>query len=196
MLRTNRGVPAPRRLQVPLGRYTVDRTPDYDVLGSPVDRAIAEAFPDGKYIVRALGMQEQPGKSLDELVAIILSTGTDKYDPLRRAVGHDEFSGYDYDIQAGPLEVRRGRLRWDRSDGSSTWFGGVAKHFYEGAPIDRGYAVRVDLLLLYDPAKVVRARKRSARAKGVRRGLNRSLYRFLDPTAKKDALVGLVEILR
>jgi hypothetical protein len=185
---------APKIIRVPVPEYHVRDRPDYDVIGSKVDQAIGKVLSDGVYIIRSIGLQDHAGLTLDQLVQIVLATGTDKYDSDRTAVGQEEFSGYDYDIQAGPVEVKRGRLEPDESD--DTVFGGIARHFFEGAPLDRGYPVRIDLLLLYDPAKMLRARKRDSGAKGVRKGLNKFLYKFRDPADKKGALVGLVEILR
>lgn len=189
-------VPSPIVATVRAADYTVSRRPDYNTIGERVDAAITRAFSDGRYILRAIGLDDHPGLTLEQLAAIVLRTGTDKYDPDRKPVGHEEFSGYDYDIQAGPVEIRGRRLLVDRADPSPTIFGGIARHFFEGAPIDRGHPVRIDLLLLYDPRRVVRARKRDPRARSVRRGLNRSLYRFSEPEDKPSSLVGMVQILR
>lgn len=190
------GGPAPIVATVRAADYTVSRRPAYDAIGRRVDAAILRAFPDGRYILRAIGLDDHPGTTLEQLAAIVLTTGTDKYDPERTAVGHAEFSGYDYDIQAGRIEIRGRRFLPDRSDPSPTLFGGIARHFFEGAPIDRGHPVRIDLLLLYDPRRLVRARRRHPHAKGVRRGLDRFLFRFVEPEDKPRALVGLVKILR
>ncbi|HEV2230578.1 MAG TPA: hypothetical protein VGS18_00090, partial [Thermoplasmata archaeon] len=148
--------------------YRVDREPDFPSIGLVVDRAIEGRFPDGKYILRAIGLDDHPGQSLDTLTQIVLSVGTDKYDPKRQAVGHDEFSGYDYDIQAGPIEIRDSRLVLETEDRElGTVFGSIARHFYRGALIDRGHPVRIDLLMLYDPKLVVRARKTHPGARSV-----------------------------
>ena len=186
-----------RIVRVRLPEYTTERPPDYLRIGKKVDRVIERNFPDGKYILRAIGLDGHPGKTLSDLTRVVQETGSDKYDPTRRAVGQEEFAGYDYDIQAGPVEIRGGRVVVDNTDsGIGSIFGGVARHFYEGAALDRGHSVRIDLLLFYDPSKVVRARKRYPRAKVVRRGLNRFLYKFTEPRDKKSALLGLVKILR
>lgn len=180
---------------VPL--YRIDREPDFASIGLVVDRAIEARFPDGRYIVRAIGLDDHPGLSLLSLIDIVLGTGTDKYDPHRRAVGQDEFAGYDYHIHAGPVEIRDSRLLLEAEDRAlGTWFGSVARHFYVGARLDRGHAVRIDLLMLYDPALVVPARKTHPGARSVRPGLRRHLYRFKDLSERRSALRGLVKILR
>ncbi|MGA8537200.1 MAG: hypothetical protein WB789_07405 [Thermoplasmata archaeon] len=185
-----------KTVEVSVPEYKVGREPDYRSIGGKVDRAIEASFPDGKYVLRAIGLDDHPGLALQDLIQIVLVTGTDKHDPSRRAVGLDEFSGYDYDIQAGPIEIRHSRLVVGADERFATIFGGIAWHFCHGAPLDRGHAVRIDLLILYDPRKVVRARKFHPDSKGVRKGLNRSLYKFVDPKNKRDALRGLVKVLR
>ena len=186
-------------VQVVAKEYTVDREPDYHAIGVKVDRAIEANFPDGSYVVRAISSDDHPGITLGELARVIQETGTDKYDPGRTGVAHEQFTDYDYDIQAGPLMIRNSRLVLDEIDnarGGQSWFGGTAWHFYNGAPLDRGHPVRLDLLIFYDPRKVVRARKFDPGAKGVRPGLAQHLYRFNDRQDKPGALLGLVEILR
>ncbi len=198
--KSSRENPEPSRpvkvVEVAVPEYTLDPEPDYLAIGRKVDQAIEANFPDEKYILRAIGLDDHPGLALDELVRVILATGTDKHDPGRRAVGHDEFSGYDFDIQAGPVEIRHSRLVADANEPFSTIFGGIAWHFYHGAPLDRGHAVRIDILMLYDPKQVIRARKFLPGARGVRKGLNQFLYKFMNPKNKRDALRGLVKVLR
>lgn len=183
-------------IEVAVPEYTVSSEPQYLSIGNKVDRGIEANFPDGKYLLRAIGLDDHPGVSLEDLVEIVLRTGTDKYDPNRHGVAHDQFAGYDYDIQAGPIEIRRSRLLLAPGERYPTVFGSVAWHFYREAPLDRGYPVRVDLLLLYDAAGLARARKVRPWAPSVRKGLRRFLYRFKNPEDKRRALRGMVKILR
>lgn len=183
-------------VEVAAPEYTVTRAPDFLAVGSKVDRAIEASFPDGRYVLRAIGLDDHPGLTLSALVRVVLENGTDKHDPDREAVGQEEFSGYDYDLQAGPIEVRHSRLVVGADERFPTVFGGIVWHFYHDAPLDRGHAVRIDLLILYDPRLVTRAHKFHPEAKSVRRGLDRFLYRFEDRANKKEALRGLVKVLR
>ena len=124
----------------------------------------------------------------------MLKTGTDKHDPERKGVCHDEFSGYDYHIHAGTIEVKNSKVVRGKDDKHPTVFGSIAYLFYEHAPLDRGYPVRIDLLIFYGPSKMRRARKFHPRAKGVRKGLNNYLYTFKEPNNKREALVGILKI--
>lgn len=184
-------------VSVPVPEYTVSREPDYFSIGRKVDRVIEANFPDGTYILRAIGLDDHPGMTLDGLTHVVLETGTDKYDPARAAIGQEEFSCYDYDIQAGPIEIRESRVLVNEMDsGIRSMFGGIVWHFYNGAPQDRGHPVRIDLLLLYDPRDVVGAGKTDPGARGVRPGLAQHLYRFRDRGKKPEALRGLVRVTR
>jgi len=129
-------------------------------------------------------------------VNIVLKKGTDKYNPKRKSVAHEEFSVYDYDIQAGTMEIKNGKLVVPRDCKYKTEFGDIIWHFYEHTLLDRGYAVRIDLLLIYDPKKLKRARKIHKGSMGVRKGLNQYLYKFKNPKNKKDALLGIIKVLK
>ncbi len=181
-------------IAVSVPEYTVDKVPDYLGIGRRVDEAIESNFTDRKFVYRAIGKDDHPQLTLDELVSVVQELGTDKYDPERQGVSHEEFSAYDYDMQAGSFEIRDGRIVVDEADRYPTLFGDTIRDFYEGAPVDRGHPVRVDILMLYDPGKVEPAPKVDPRAPGNR--LAKYLYRFKDPDDKPDALLGVVKILR
>ncbi|MBD3303830.1 hypothetical protein GF343_01685 [Candidatus Woesearchaeota archaeon] len=183
-------------IEVHVPEYSVKSKPDYVEIGKKVDKAVEKNFSDGKYIIRAIGSDDHPGLSLHKLTQIILKTGTDKYDPKRKGVAHEDFSGYDYDIQASIIEIRDSKLVIPEDYKYPTEFGDMVWHFYEHTLLDRGYPVRIDLLIIYDPKKLTRAIKIHPKAKSARRGLNKYLYKFKNPENKKDALLGVVKILR
>tara|TARA_Y100000310_G_scaffold340337_1_gene435727 strand:+ start:185 stop:724 length:540 start_codon:yes stop_codon:yes gene_type:complete len=179
-----------------LPEYNIKTKPDYLKLGQKVDEVLESDFLDGTYIVRAISSDDHKDLLLHELMNIIERTGTDKYDANRKGVCHDEFLGYDYDIQAGTIEIKNRRIMMPKSYTYPTVFGDTIWHFYEHALIDRGYSVRIDLLLFYDSNQLRRARKKYPEALGVRKGLDQYLYKFKDPKNKKDALIGIVKISR
>ena len=187
----NKNVPV---FKIALPDYTVTKQPDYSVLGKQVDTLIAANFPDGHYLLRAIGSSDHAGLSVDELADIIIKLGTDKYDPHRKAVCHEEFAGYDYDIQAGKITIQNGNLVIPPDYRYPTEFGDIMYHFYEHAPLDRGYPVRIDLLLMYDAACLTRAIKRSEDIPDLDRDLADYLYKFKTPAKKNAALVGLIKI--
>lgn len=183
-------------IEVYLPEYNVKKKPNYLKLGKKVDAVLEKSFSDGKYIFRAIGSDDHKGLSLNKLANIVLRTGTDKYDPKRKGVCHDEFSGYDYDIQAGTITIKNGTLVIPKDNKYPTEFGDTVWHFYEHTPLDRGYPVRIDLLLIYDSTKLKKARKVNPKAPPVRRKLINFLYKFKNPKNKKDALLGIVKITK
>ena len=183
-------------LEIHIPEYTIKTRPDYVKIGKKIDKLIERNFTDGRYVLRAISSDEHIELSLNDLVKIILKRGTDKYDPKRKGVAHEEFSGYDYDIQAGLIEIKNSKLVIPKSYKYQTEFGDIIWHFYEHTHLDRGYAVRIDLLLIYDSQKLKKARKFYQKARSVRKGLNKYLYKFKDLKNKKNALLGIVKILR
>lgn len=182
-------------IEIHLPEYDIKKKPNYLMLGKKVDSVLKKSFSDGKYILRSIGSGDHKGFSLNKLANIVLKTGTDKYDPKRKGVCHDEFSGYDYDIQAETFEIKKSKLIVEGKK-YPTLFGEIVHHFYEHTPLDRGHAVRIDLLLIYDPKKMVKARKINPKAQSVRRKLINFLYKFKDSKNKKDALLGIVKIMK
>jgi hypothetical protein len=153
-------------------------------------------FQDGKYVGRVIGLSDHPGKSLDKLASIILGLGTDKYDPDRKEVAHKSFLGYDHDFQGGLFEISGGKIVEENDAVCSSMFGDLVYHFYEHTPLDRGYSVRIDILMIYYYDMLEQAKLIDTTASRVREGLERCLYRFKDSSRKKEALAGIVKILK
>lgn len=84
----------------------------------------------------------------------------------------------------------------NKEDKIVSTFGDIVYHFYEHAPLDRGYPVKIDLLLIYDIHQLKRAKKFNPKSKSVRFGLNNYLYKFKNRKNKAESLLGIVKILR
>jgi hypothetical protein len=110
-----------------------------------------------------LSIYDHPGKSCGELARIIVSTGTDRYDPRRRPVLDDFYAPWGVDLHAITC--------WIGPDGELTSHhypdrpvvAGLMRDLRRGPPVDRnGIPLRVDLVTLYDrealqPVEVVYA---------------------------------------
>lgn len=175
-------------VSVAIPEYTIEVQPDYEAIGSRIDEAIAENF-EGTFLLRALSITDHPQYTLDQLTDIILKTGTDKYDPNRKGVDHEVFEPYRPDLQAGRITIEHGKIVGES-------FGADIKRFYENTLLDRGYRLRIDLLVLYDPAQMIRADKVDDSKPSIQPHLEEYLWRFKDPDHKREALVGMVKILR
>lgn len=174
-------------ITISIPEYTLDNQPDYSAVGEKIDKALSENF-EGTYLLRALSIADHPQYNLDELVDIILKTGTDKYDPKRLGVAHEKFEPYKPDIQAGMIEVKDGKL-------ISEPFAEDVRRFYENTLIDRGYRLRLDLLVLYDPEQMTKAEKVDADKPSVAPHLEEYLWKFKYPNDKSTAVTGIVKIL-
>ncbi|MFC1609292.1 hypothetical protein ACFL2R_03785 [Patescibacteria group bacterium] len=182
-------------IEINLPEYNLESQPDYVSIGKKVDGEIVKNFSDGKYIYRAIGIDDHPEFSLDDFVEIVKESGTDKYDPERKEVCFDEFCMYDHDMQAGCFEIMDGRIDEEGLE-YPTMFGDTVKKFYENVLLDRGHRVRIDALLLYDSSNLEKAKKIDESVESPRPELADCLYKFKDPENKKDALVGIIKILR
>lgn len=177
----------PKIISVSIPEYMIESQPDYQAVGSQIDKAVQENF-EGTFLVRELSIADHPQLTLDQFADIIVKTGTDKYDPDRKGVANEEFEPYKPDLQAGEITIENGKL-------TSESFSEDVRRFYENTLLDRGYRLRIDLVVLYDPKQMVQATKSDDTAPGVEPHLEQYLWRFKDPEHKSDALVGILKIL-
>jgi hypothetical protein len=188
--------------QISLPEYTVEREPDYPKIGRKLDRVIETHFPDRRMAIRGIGLVDHPGWSLEALVATILERGTDRYDPEQEGV-HYPAESSTLDIFACPFVVVAGKLRSPHYHGdrcpSGSVLGEVVGDFWGGTLLERGFSLRLDLLLIYDFDQLEMV------GEPLDRGLNEEevgglqdgcLFRFRDPDRKPETLLGIVKILR
>ncbi len=178
----------PKIIEISIPEYTIETQPDYVAVGTKIDKALSDNF-DGTFLVRSLSVSDHPQYTLDEFTNIILETGTDKYDPDRKGVAHEEFEPYKPDIQAGEVVVKDSVI-------ISESYAEDVRRFYENALLDRGYRLRIDLLVLYDPQQMVQAEKVDHTKPSVHPRLEPYLWRFKNPQEKSKAIVGVIKILR
>lgn len=178
----------PKIITISIPEYSVETQPDYLSVGIKIDKVLEDNF-DGIFLLRALSISDHPQYTLDELVDIIVKTGTDKYDPKRKGVAHETFGAYDLDLQAGEIIVESGRV-------VSEPFSEDIRRFYENTLLDRGYRLRIDLIVLYNPEQFVRAEKVDPTHPGTKPHLEEYLWKFKYPERKPEAVMGIVKILK
>ncbi len=126
-----------------------------------------------------MSLQDHPGKSLDELIEIITKTGTDRYNISRKmAVAHDFYSDKGIEIFAVPAEVNK------ELDISAE----AIQDFYEGALKDRGYSLKIDLVVIYDLEQLELIPIKYDD------GIGKDAYKFRYPSRKSDAVLGFIKI--
>jgi hypothetical protein len=171
-----------------LPEYRIEAQPDYVALGQKIDQALEENF-EGDFLDRALSTYDHPQHTVDQLAEIILRTGTDKYDPERKGVAHEEFEPYQADLQAGSISIKDGKL-------AEPYGQRLIKLFYENVLLDRGYRLRIDLIVLYDPSQMMLAEKVDQAKPSIEPHLEKYLWRFKNPSNKAAAVKGIIKILR
>ena len=178
----------PKIVTISIPEYNLDNQLDYKKIGAKIDKVFEDNF-EGRFLVRELSITDHPQFSLDGLVDIILKTGTDKYDPSRKGVAHEEFEPYKPDLQAGEVIIKDGKIIGES-------FSEDIRRFYENALLDRGYRLRIDLIVIYNPEQMVQAKKIDHTKPSIESHLEQYLWRFKDSEDKPRAIVGVIKILR
>jgi hypothetical protein len=176
----------PKIIELSIPEYKIDVQPDYKSVGLKIDKVVAENL-NGQYLVRELSIKDHPDYSLDELVDIIVRTGTDKYDPDRKGVAQEEFDPYKPDLQAGLVQIENGKIVGES-------FSEDVRRFYENTLLDRGYRLRIDLIVFYDPNQMVQAQKIDVNRPSVAPHLEQYLWRFKNSDRKAEAVKGIIKI--
>ncbi len=169
---------------VHLPEYQVTTKPDYKANGVFVDNELRKHFMGQMVGLRALGSQEHPGKTIDDLVEIIKRDGTDKYDPERNGDRYDNIENKRIDLFL---------LRRKISDKSKI-FWQLAWSFYESPLKLRGQPVRVDILAIYDLTKL-----KAVRTTHTHEGYpvtKRDGFAFREPDKKNEAVMGIIKITK
>jgi len=179
-----------------LPEYTLDSEPDYPIFGKKVDTLIEDSLSDGNYLYRALGIEDHPDLDLDQLVSKIKKLGTDKYDLNRKEVCHEDFEMYDHDIQAGIFKIKKGKLILGDNFEHNSLFGDTIKKFFFNVLYDRGYKVRIDLIIIYYKNKFENAKIVGSKPSKLRQGLDKYLFKFKEPKNKKESIAAIIKILR
>lgn len=172
----------PLCFDIDVRQYRVDTEPDHRAIGGIVDAEIKRYFMGRTVVVRGIGSQDHPGRTVDELVEIIRHCGTDRYDPSRKGLGYENLEGKHIDLFAFRRKVTpRMQLFKDLSWG-----------FYHGSIAVQGKPTRLDILTIYDAAML----KRVLHQYEGRTDKKRDGFVFRDPERKREALLGIAKLSR
>lgn len=169
-------------LEIALPEYKADVKPDYLAVGLKLDKLLEQHFMGRDIVLRCIGSQDHPGKTLDEVVEIIMRTGTDKYDPARKgqgySVGTDQ--GKHIDFFGTPVKV---------CVGTDIFTLELLDDFYNGSRGDRGYAIRIDIVIIYDASKLTSVEHLYGEDIDESDG-----FVFKEPESKPGAVLGVLKI--
>jgi hypothetical protein len=167
-------------LSVKVPAYTIDIEPDHKAIGKPVDDLLKEHFMGQTILIRGLGSMEHKGKSVDDLIEIIKRDGTDRYDPNRSGDRYANIHGKHIDLYALRRTISpRSEIFWQLS-----W------SFYQSPLKTRGYPVKVDILVIYDPNHL----KAVVHQPEGHPFIKRDGFVFRNPENKAGAVLGIIKI--
>ncbi len=168
-------------LEITIPEYSVETEPDHKAIGKPVDDLLKQNFMGEKVLIRGLGSMEHPDKSIDEVVEIIKTTGTDRYDPKRIGDRYTNVGDKYFDLCALRRTISpRSEIFWQLS-----W------SFYNSPLRERGYPVKVDIVTIYDAKQLKAVTYSPARHRG---RIMRDGFVFRKPDDKAAAILGIIKI--
>ncbi|SDT42522.1 hypothetical protein [Microlunatus soli] len=169
-------------LTVPLADYTVDAEPDHGAIGRRVDDVIRGRFAGRRIVARGGSADDHPTLSVDDLIKIILTTGTDRYDPNRAGDRYANIEGKHIDL-FGMRRTVTPRMRL---------FADLSWGFYHGSIEVHGRPTRLDIVTIYDSAQLRAVLHRyHGRADPKRDG-----FRFAVPDDVATTVLGVVKLGR
>lgn len=193
-----------KRISVRIPSYTHEQEIDFKDIGAILDQLFVVEFPNQWLAVRGISIDDHPDRNPVWLMDTIQANGTDRYDPNRQGVHTALDKEFSIDLHAIPMiaekEIFCPHYSGDRCETGSP-FGDFLRDCYDGAKIDRGYALRIDIFMLYDldqlqAAPLLWTDDGPTLASDPIPPLESSTFQFKDSSAKQQALVGLIHIDR
>jgi|SRR3989344_9607256 len=166
--------------EISLPEYTINQKPKYDQIGVKLDLFIKQHFLGKKVCIRAVGSQDHKLAKTD-LIKRIIEQGTDKYEKDKHSFWNewDVYRDKGIDLFACFKKITK----------DFHFMHEVIGDFYEGALADRGYSIRIDILLFYDPDKL-----ENIPIKYAENDIGEDAWKFKFPEQKKEALIGIIQI--
>lgn len=160
--------------------YHLDKRANYDAFGKAIDDVVKKHFLGKDVAIRGISLANHPGKTMSDMVATILSTGTDRYD-----AAHEPFWKDFPEYKNKGIELFAGKEYVDKNFHSSH---DLIENFFEGAKVDRGYAVRLDIITIYDVEQLEMIPIQYSD------GIGRDAWKFKHPEEKEKAVLGVIKI--
>lgn len=166
--------------KISLPEYNFHNKPNFDEIGNKIDSVLKEKYLGMDILVRVLGSQEHPGKTVDDLIEIIKTNGTDRYDASREGDRYKNIENKHIDFFAMPFSITsRGE-----------YFKFLLEPFYHYPSITRDASpVRIDIAIIYNPEKVEIVEHQYEGREGE---IKKDGYIFKDNKNKPDAILGII----
>jgi hypothetical protein len=160
--------------------YSLEKKPDYKDLGHKIDKFIEQKFFNQEIAIRGISLADHPHIHLEELTQTIIKLGTDKYDPDRKSFWHEWEVYKNKSIEMFASKCKIGQNFHFSAE--------MLEDFFEGAKLDRGYGIKLDLLIIYDPTKLNFIPIQHDD------GVEECAWKFKYPDKKPEALLGIIQL--
>jgi len=190
--------------ELEISEYSNKENPDFLGAGNEIESVLRSWDIHGPIAIRAISLKDHKNISREDLIAKIRECGTDRYDPYRKGVHHDLDKEYSIDLHAIALEVTEKNIVCPHYSENRCSTGNPISELlldcYEGAKVDRGYPLRVDLLLVFDLEKLQPApmmwKENGPEYTKISdiSPMETTTFQFKDPDNKTDALAGIISI--
>ena len=164
--------------KISLPEYKVDTKPDFALLGRKIDSLLREHFLSQDIVVRVIGSQEHPGKTIDELTQTIQSVGTDRYDPGKKGDRYDNIEQKQINFFALDFSINE----------SENYFEFLLEPFYTWPT----KPIRVDIAIIYDPTQLEVIEHQYVGREGK---IKKDGFVFKDQKNKQKAVKAILQIL-
>jgi len=156
--------------------------PNHEVIGKKMDDFLKKNFLGEHLAVRCISSRDHSGKTVDELVDIIQTTGTDRYNPDREGDRYENKEGKHIDFFAFDYTISQ----------DSKIFCEFTWPFYHWEIEKAGRPLRIDIIILYYPDKLKQVffTYKNREHEGERS----DGWVFREPEKRADAVRGLVMI--
>lgn len=166
--------------EIALPEYSAAQEPDANAIGRIVDNEIRKHFIGRSVVVRGVASSEHSDKSIDELIEIIRTTGTDRYDPNRKGDRYENTENKHIDLFGVLSQVTN----------ESEIFNIIAWGFYHSAKAIHGYPVRIDIVIVYDADQL----EQVMHTYESRDDIKDDGFSFKDNTDKPSAVLGVIKL--
>lgn len=163
--------------QIKVPEYKVTTKPDWKKIGSKIDKIIKKHFLGKKTAIRCLSSKEHKGKTINQLVKIIKTTGTDRYDPKRKGDRYENIQGKHIDFFALDYLIKPKTK--------------IMQNFIEPFYTWPKKPIRINIAIIYDFSKL----KRVLHQYEGRTDIKRDGFMFKDHKNKQKAVLGIIKIL-
>lgn len=129
-------------IEISLPEYKPNERPESVEIGQKLDQLLVDNFYGETVVIRCVGMRDHPNLTLDKLAESVVKYGIDKYDKERNGVADHMVPEKYRDRFIYGEEVKVDKFKGPGMDL-------IIDDFYDGAIGDRGYPIRVDLIMIY-----------------------------------------------